>query len=112
MQKAGVQRRPFAYAQFGSASPLRVVKEQKRPAREWLAALEPEDLKTGSGAVLALKLVWFGSSHRRPTQAQGPIIHLPGIASLPGAHRHFRVMPEACFQHDDRRSWGYAYGPG
>ena len=32
-----------------------------------------------------------GSSHRRPTQTQAPIIHLPRIASLPGAHRHFRA---------------------
>jgi hypothetical protein len=49
----------------------------------------------GSGAVLALYVYQVGSGHRRPTQAQAPIIRLPRIASLPGAHRHFRVMQEA-----------------
>jgi hypothetical protein len=45
-----------------------------------------------------------GCSHRRPTQAQAPTNRLPPIASLPGAHWHFRAS--------DRGSWGYAYGPG
>ena len=66
--------------------------------------LKPEVLRTGSGAVLALYVYQVGSSHRRPTQAQALTNRLPRIASLPGAHWHFRAS--------DRGSWGYAYGPG